>query len=187
VSDVLTDVEGDGVSRASTALVAGGVLWVAAAAIGGDDGTGRFYAVEAVWLLAQLALLGGTWLLWRQDPHGGRRWGAVGFALAIAGRATFAAAEAVAIVDGKTQDGLLPVAATLTAVGMVVAGVVVVRAHVWTGWPRVAPLAVGSVPFVVMFPFAASSSDGPPAVSLVVWGASFALLGLAALQSPRGG
>ncbi len=180
-----TIATGAGGSRrpgAAGALITGGVLWVTAALVGGEDGTARFYVAEVVWLLAQLALLAGTLLLWKARPHGERRLGGAGFALASAGRVVFVAAEALALATGKTAEELLPLAALLTAVGLVLAGVAVARERRWTGWATFAPLAVGVFPFLAMFPFAASDADGPPVVSMVVWGLAFAALGLAASE-----
>jgi hypothetical protein len=168
--------------RARAGLRLGGAAWVVAALAGQDAGeaTARFYLSEVVWLLAQCALLAGTVALWRSRPHGGARTGGAGFGVATAGWAAFVVAEVVALASGKTQDGLLPVAALITAAGMVVAGVAVLRARRWGGWHRLAPVAVGVYPFVAMFPFAASAGDGPPLATLALWGASFVALGAAA-------
>lgn len=100
--------EGSARRAAAGALITGGVLWVAAALIGGEDGTSRFYAAEVVWLVAQVALLAGTVLLWQARPHGQRGLGDAGFALATAGWVVFVAAEAVALASGETAEELLP-------------------------------------------------------------------------------
>ncbi|MGH9209235.1 MAG: hypothetical protein ACRD2C_00970 [Acidimicrobiales bacterium] len=67
----------------------------------------------------------------------------------------------------------------LTALGMVVAGIAVLRERAWNGWARFAPLVVGVFPFLFMVPFAAATG-APPTVSLVAWGLTFVALGTAA-------
>lgn len=172
---------------AGAALVIGGVSWVLAAVAsdGAGDGTARFYLSEVIWLGAQVALLIGTVALWRVRPHGDATAGDVGFAMAGIGRVGFVAAEVAALATGATQEVLLPIAALLTAVGMVVAGVAVLRARAWAGWHRIPLLAAGAYPFLAMFPFAVAAEDGPPALTLGAWGLAYVALGVAAHAEAR--
>lgn len=157
----------------------------AAAGDGAADGTTRFYLSELIWLGAQVALLIGTVALWHSRPHDDARAGYVGFAIAALGRAGFVGAEIAALATGTTQEAALPIAALLTAVGMVVAGVAVLRARRWVGWRRIAPLAAGAYPLLAMFPFAAAAEDGPPALTLGAWGAVLVVVGVAARSEAR--
>jgi len=185
-------VTGPGGSRrracsAYAPLVVGGAAWVFAAVAGdgAGDGTARFYISEVIWLGAQAALLVGMVALWRSRPHGEATAGDVGFATAGLGRAAFVGAEVAALATGATQEALLPIAALLTAVGMVVAGVAVVRAREWEGWHRIPLLAAGAYPFLAMFPFAAAADDGPPVLTLGAWGLAFVALGVATQAEAR--
>lgn len=168
--------------RPAAALVAGGLLWAAAAGIGGVDGGDRFVLAESVWLIAQLLILLGTAWLWRLDLHDGRRLGTAGFTLQVIGRAAFVAAEGLALAQGAVQDDLLPVAALLTALGLVLAGIAILRAGVWEGPGRFVVLAAGIYPFITMFPLAATTADGPPVVVLLAWGLVFAAMGAALVR-----
>lgn len=176
-----------GAPSAPAAFAVGGAAWVIAAIVGdgAGDGTTRFYLSELIWLAAQAALLIGTVALWQSRPHGDARTGDAGFAVAALGRAAFVGAEVAALAAGTPQDALLPIAALLTAVGMVVAGIAVLRAGRWAGWRRLAPLAAGAYPFFAMFPFAAAAEDGPPALALGAWGIVLVCLGLAARAEGR--
>jgi len=169
-------------NRAAVALGLGGVLWAAAALIGGADGGDHFYVAESIWLAAQLALLIGTIELWRARPHGSSRAGHVGFAIASLGRALFVLAEVLALVTGEIQESVLPAAVTLTTLGMIIVGVAVVRAGILNGWRRWVFLAVGVYPLLFMIPFAAVMGE-PPVASLIGWGAMFVLSGVAVSRS----
>lgn len=164
---------------ASASLAAGGALWLVASLIGGLDGTP---VSQAIWPVAQLALLIGTLALWRLAPHGRRRLGTAGFAIATVARVAFVGVE-VATLSGITgQDAVLPIAALLTAVGFLLAGVSVLREGRWAGWTKYAPLAVGVYPLLAMFPFAVISG-GPPVAGVAGWGLLLIALGAAARSS----
>lgn len=167
------------VRTATWLFLIGGGAWIAAALLGGEDGTTRFRVAELVWLCSHLVLLVATLRLWRAGLHPPGRAAAAGFGLAVLGRALFAVAEVVALATDESQDVLLPIAATATAIALVVVGASIARAQRWTGPSRFVVLAAGTYPFVAMFPFAAASdADGPPIASLVGWGAITVLVGI---------
>jgi hypothetical protein len=163
--------------RTAVVLTAGGLLWATATLVGGVDGGDRFVLAQSVWLVAQLLLLVGTLWLWQLDLHDGRRLGVAGFVLQVLGRTAFVVAEALALARGAVQDDLLPVAALLTALGLLLAGIAISRAGRWDGPGRFVVLVAGVYPFVAMFPLAATSADGPPAAVLLAWGLLFAAMG----------
>jgi hypothetical protein len=170
----------------ASAWIAGGTAWLAAAVIGAgaDDGSGRFYAAEAVWLGAQVLLVAGILGLRGLRPHGHRRLGGAGFGIAIAGRVVFVAAESVAIATGEVAEAILPIGALLTAIGMTIAGVAVVREVRWEGWRRFTPLAMGLFPFAFMFPLVATGA--PPETAIALWALPTIVIGVAS-AGPLGG
>lgn len=168
-------------------FAAGGGLWSLAAVVGGEDGTTRFQIAEVIWLLSHLALFVGTIRLWRSGLHNARRTATAGFGLAALGRVVFAVAEVAALAVGETQDVLLPVAALLTSIGMLVVGASILRAGRWAGASRFAPLATGIYPFLAMFPLAATGAEGPPPASLAGWGIVTVTIGLGLFGQVRSG
>ncbi|MDQ3639877.1 MAG: hypothetical protein M3450_00035 [Actinomycetota bacterium] len=168
---------------------AGGVAWVANAALGLDaaDGTGGFYVTESVWLGVHALVLGGLVGLDRLGVAGDSRWGKVGLRLAIGGRILFLTAEGVAIAVGNDDIPLFPVAAVTTAVGMLAAGSAIIGARRLWGWRRYLPVTVGAYPFIFMFPVLAVTGERPD-LALTGWGLTFigvaVALWTAATQGP---
>lgn len=167
------------IDRTAAAWVAGGAVWVAAGAVGADLHGWAFTGIEVLWIVADLFLLAGLLGLRPLHPDGGSRLGRWGLNLAIAGRVVFIAAELVSILSRTDENPLLPLGAVLTAVGMVTFGIAVVRARVWRGVPRVAPLLMGIYPFAVMFPLLAASGGKPSTPAIAGWGATAIVLGVA--------
>ncbi|MBO0949757.1 hypothetical protein [Fibrella forsythiae] len=91
-------------------------------------------------------------------------------------------AGAVAYVLGQWLPlPFAPMGAFLNGIGMLLVGIASLRASIWTGWKRYAPLIVGSFPFVFMFPIL-FISGARPAELIGIWGFPWLLLGLAAWQ-----
>lgn len=117
---------------------------------------------------------------------GGRGWaarlgfgaGALGLALLVVAELTYPAAPAVA-------DGLFGIASPLAGLGLVVAGVAVLRRRRWRGGWRAVPLVSGLWVFLVTTP-ALVVTGGPPAPAalLAIAGSElcWTLLGLAVLR-----
>jgi hypothetical protein len=76
----------------------------------------------------------------------------------------------------------------LTGIGLIGAGISILRAGRWTGWRRVLPLGLGIYIFVVMTP-ALIVSGGPPApLALAVlagWDVLWALIAVATLSAQQ--
>ena len=166
---------------ATVGWMVGGAAWIATGLVGlsATDGTGGFYAAEAVWLVVHLLILLGLVGLVRSDTVGGLGWGAKGFLVAIGGRVIFFAAEVASIVVGHDELFVFPPAVVLTAVGMVVGGLAVVRAGRWKGALRFAPLAMGAYPFLAIFPVFAATGERPPDMVVACWGVTMLAIGLA--------
>ena len=72
----------------------------------------------------------------------------------------------------------MPLGALLTGVGMLLAGIAIVRARRWAGWRRPLPLAAGCCPIVAMFPVLALTG-APLLPAIALWRVLWLLLGLA--------
>jgi hypothetical protein len=157
----------------------GGAAWVATGLVGLDavNGSRGFYVTEVAWLAIHTLVLVGLVGLVRSCPPGetlSRR----GFTVAIAGRVVFLVAEIVAIAVVDDEIALFPLAAILSAVGMIAGGVGILRSHRWDGWERFAPLAMGVYPFIAMFPLVAITGERPN-TSVALWGITITAVGVA--------
>ena len=165
---------------AGTSCLLGGVLWVLTLALltAIADGSTGFMVSEVVLVVVQVMLLVGVLgLLW--SGAAGPGWFAKGaLAVALVGRILFVLAELHALVLGSDDTPLLPLSALLTAVGMLLVGVAVLRTGRWNGWTRVTPLLCGLYPFLAMFPLIAITS-APNPWTIAAWGVFWTLLGLA--------
>lgn len=158
----------------------GGVVWLlagGAAGVAGLDDRTVFSAIEVVWNVADALLLVGLLGLGSSKAAAGRL-GLAGVGGAVLGRFAFIAAEIQALAQGDDETPLLPVAAMVTSVSMILVGIVVLRSGHWAGWRRLVPLGIGVYPLLFMIPFAATSPE-PPMFAIAGWGVLWALLGLA--------
>jgi hypothetical protein len=145
---------------------------------------GGFAAIQAFFVVHHVGLLAGLYGLWRSDAIGGSRsgrWGAVG---AIGGMGLLTLTELVVITaadavypSAQTDvfEVLYGVASLVIAVGLIVAGIAVLRAGRWSGWHRIVPLALGVYVIVPMGPMLMASHD------LARFGIGGWMLGFAAL------
>jgi hypothetical protein len=72
----------------------------------------------------------------------------------------------------------VPLGALTTGLGMLLAGIAIVRTRRWDGWHRFIPLLAGLYPFVAMFPILAITGE-PPLPMITLWCLLWLLLGLA--------
>lgn len=72
------------------------------------------------------------------DSVGRGRFGAIAFAIDVLGHLIFVAAEIHSLSQRATSD-LLPLGAIVSAVGLRLTGVTVLRAKQWQGWTRWVP------------------------------------------------
>ncbi len=139
------------------------------------DGS-AFVVSQVAWILVQsLLLIGVAGLAFSGAAPG---WfGGVALGLALLGRVDFVVAEVHSLAIGE-ESILLPLGALVTAVGMTLVGVAVLRANHWRGWQRYTPLLAGVYPFVAMFPFIFVANE-PNMLAIAVWGLPWLLLGYA--------
>ncbi len=77
-----------------------------------------------------------------------------------------------------------PLGAIFNGIGMVLVGIASLKARIWAGWRRYAPLIVGCFPFIFMFPLVILFGQRQP-VMIGLWSIPWALLGLAAWQRAK--
>lgn len=117
--------------------------------------------------------------------------GRAGIGIAVAGLLGFVVAELT--VPGPTGDLLYGVVPLVTALGMVLAGVAVLRSGRWSGWHRYVPLAIGAWMVVVITPVIILAGDpgtGGAAATVAAiggWHLLWTALGVAVLAETRTG
>ena len=167
------------VRTAGVLCAVGGAGWLAnallAAAISSPN-SAAFVITEVLWTIIQLLLLIGVIGLALSGVVSG--WfGGIALGLALLGRVDFVLAEIHSLILGE-DSFLLPLGALITAVGMTLVGIAVLRGRRWGGWQRFTPLIVGVYPFVVMFPFIFITGE-PSMLAIAGWGLTWCLLGYA--------
>lgn len=120
-----------------------------------------FRMTELTWTLAHLLMFIGTIGLARSGAIGAAGGGRVGLRIALVGMALIVPAElAFAFVPTVDADSAtaavletaIGMATLLAGIGFTIAGVAVLKAGVWTGWERFAPLLCGAFVLVVLIP-----------------------------------
>lgn len=163
------------------AQVGGGVLETLDRVLPPDPGYASRTALIAV---AYLLLIGGVIGLARSGAAGNGWPGRIGLAAAGLGWLTWAAAQFVLQIDFTLAEIVLfPVGSILIGLGMILAGVAVLRARRWRGWQRGVPLLCGLylVPLtLVLF----AILGGPSFLVLAGYGLCWLALG-AALWTAR--
>jgi hypothetical protein len=146
--------------------------------------TGAAFAIsEVFWIMVQSLLLIGVLGLALSGAVSG--WfGSIALGIALLGRVDFVLAEIYSLIIGDDTSFLLPLGALITAVGMTLVGIAVLRVNRWGGWQRFMPLLVGVYPFVTLFPFIFITSE-PSMLAITGWGLPWLLLGYATWSSVR--
>jgi hypothetical protein len=153
-----------------------------------------FAAIQVFFAIQHLALALGLVGVRQARALGAGRRGAWAIWTAVAGMVLLAVVELIAITAADERhpsprtdvlDGLYGISTILIGIGLVVAGVAVLRADRWTGWQRVLLLVTGAYVFVPMIP----AIMGPfvlARLAIAGWMLLFAALGWALLRStPR--
>ncbi len=168
-----------GVRVAGLLCAIGGVGWLVNASVFlvmSQPDNGEFTVSQVGWIIVQSLLLIGVVGLALSGAAPG--WsGGIALGIALLGRVDFVVAEVHSLVIGE-ESMLLPLGALVTAVGMTLVGVAVLRTRRWEGWQRFTPLLVGVYPFVAMFPFIFITSE-PSMLAIAAWGLPWLLLGYA--------
>jgi hypothetical protein len=166
------------------AYAVGGALWVALAftvgvLYGGDPppDSAAFIPSQLLWLLLQLLLLFGFFGLFWGRAVSDSLFGKLAFGLGVLGHLLFVVGEIHSLAS-RTISDLLAVAALVSAIGILLTGIAVLRAKQWQGWARWLPLLTGLYPFFVMFPLIAITGDAN-IFAIGGWGVVRLALGLA--------
>ena len=149
-----------------------------------------FAAIQVFFFLQHLALLLGLLGVWRLGASGRSRMGSWGLGAAVAGMGLLALVELAAISAANLPypsprtdvlDAFYGISSTLIGLGMLVAGIAVLRAGRWKGWGGLLMLVTGAYVFVPMTP----ALMGPfvlARLAIAGWMLLFAALGWAILN-----
>lgn len=100
----------------------------------------------------------------------------LGLGLTIVGLGLFVVAVLAHLI--AMNDILFPIAQPVSGLGMVLAGIAVLRTSLWRGWQRVTPLLSGLYPFLVLVPVFALAG-GPNFLAIAGWNVCWLALGAA--------
>ena len=143
-----------------------------------ERATSAFVYSGAILTLTHLMVLGGVAGLAVGTAAGTGWFKRVAFALALVGLSCLVLGEGVLRVNFDLGNTFFGIASPLSAVGMILVGIAVLRAASWAGWHRLTPLACGLYVPVVLIP-AFVLAKGPSFWALAGWAICFLFLGLA--------
>lgn len=130
--------------------------------------------------VSHVLLLFGLAALARSGVLGQGGWIRAGLGLAIAGFVALTLAEFTAMVSMDAAGVLYFGSSLAIALGMILAGVAVLRAGRWGGWHRFMPLVCGLFIPLALFPAFALPGYAPH-YAIALWGLCWGLLGVATL------
>ena len=147
---------------------------------------GVFWVVSLVLVVTHLLSAAGFVGVLEADPHRGQRAAAITLWIAVVGFVVLGVAEFLSATIGRDDidssaagwvGTLFGVSSLMTALGGLVAGVVIVRKRVWTGLGAWMVLASGVTMLVLVTPANISGDTVLRTVALVVWSLTFIPLG----------
>lgn len=138
-------------------------------------------AEPVLWFAVLLAVLhvqqlAGVLALARSGFAGSGAAGRAGLGLAATGGALFMAGELVYLADAGTGETVFGLASLTSALGLVLAGVAVLRARRWPGPARFLPVALGTYIVAVLTPLLVATPFG--LLGIAGWAVLWVLLGL---------
>lgn len=152
----------------------------------------QFRVIQTWFFVHHLGMVAVLVGLARAGVTGDGRLGRIGAWLAVIGTFLLAVQELVTgfsfgDMAGKTaNEGAMGagygVSTNLIGLGMLVAGIAVVRARVWTDWARWIPLAIGVMHFVVVTPAIFSGGFVAGRLAIGSWMLLFGALGFALVR-----
>lgn len=147
-----------------------------------DPGLWQIAALNA---LSHVLLFVGIIGVVRSRAVGRSLFAGAGLALILLGLADLVVGEAVWATAGEDVAVLFYSTGTLALmVGLIIAGVAVVRTGQWRSWQRYTLLATGLYILLVLLPVLSTLSGSAPSIAIGVWGVCWLLVGLALRQRP---
>jgi hypothetical protein len=147
---------------------------------------GVFWVVCLVLVVAHLLSAAGFVGVLAADPHRGQRAAGITLWIAVVGFVLLGVAEFLSGTIGREDidssaagwvGTLFGVSSLMTALGGLVAGVVIIRKRVWTGLGAWMVLASGVTMLVLVTPANISGDTVPRTLALVLWSLTFIPLG----------
>ncbi len=142
------------------------------------------WPIAALNAVSHLFLIAGVVGLARSGAAGRGRLAAVGLGLTLLALAELTVAEAIWAIAGEESAVVFYSTATLALMlGLILAGVAVLRAGRWGGWRRFTVLATGLfIPLILMPAFALPGYA--PNYAIGMWGVCWLLVGMALRVAP---
>ena len=144
-------------------------------------GTVQNVIMQGIVIIANTLVLIGVIGLARSGAAGEGWLAKVGLGIAVLASALFLPFEVLVAVNEELGGALLGLTALVHGLGLLLAGIAVLRAGRWSHWHRFTPLLCGLYTFLVLIP-ALALSDGYNAWALAGWQIPFLLLGVALYQ-----
>lgn len=144
-------------------------------------GTTENIVMQGIVIVANALVLVGVVGLARSGAAGDGWLARVGLWIALAASALFLPFEVLVAINLELGGTLLGLSALVQGLGLLLAGIAVLRARRWGDWQRFTPLLCGLYTFLALIP-ALALSNGYNAWALAGWQIPFALLGIALYQ-----
>jgi hypothetical protein len=144
-------------------------------------GTVQNVIMQGIVIVANTLVLVGVIGLARSGAAGDGWLARIGLGISVLASALFLPFEVLVAVNEDVGGALLGITALLQGLGLLLAGVAVLRAARWSHWHRFIPLLCGLYNVLVLIPVLALS-NGYNAWALAGWQIPFLLLGVALTQ-----
>ena len=164
--------------------IAGAVIWFIAVVVQQmlglqTPGKPGYAALQALYALAFLGILGSILGLRWSGAAGSSRFASIATGIYIAGMAGFVLGDLVNAVTASEDIPIAPFASLVTTIGALLSGIAVLRARQWGSWQRFTPLLVFLYSFFGFMLPAIVTGQEPTVFALLVFGLPWLLQGLA--------
>lgn len=135
---------------------------------------------DLIWNLGLVFIVISMVLLHKLNLNGTSTWRKITLFIPVAGCVSYQ----IGAMTGWFGEPVLiffPISAFLTAIGMLMIGIQVIKAKELTDWKRFTPLMVGLYPFAVMFPILFITGH-PNIYAILLWGLPWKIMGCALLM-----
>ena len=143
------------------------------------SGTPGYAALQALFALAFLGILGSILGLRWSGAAGASRFATIATGIYVTGMVGFVLAAATSAVTASDDIPIAPFAALITNIGALLTGIAVLRARHWGSWQRFTPLLVFLYSFFGFSLPAIITGQEPSVFALFVFGIPWLFQGLA--------